>query len=278
MVVVERLRPDASWWLKFDRAQVHLENLQAAVAPYTAGRKHNVTRAVESSALPTLWTYRVWFSVEPDQRWGTLVGDYLFNMRSALDHIAVMLNPPRMKDKLIYFPMYRDDPWRFQEGTRRYVERDPVNRRNFSYSIKNMADEAQDIIHEVQPYTVAAAEGKPVDDYALVGLKRLNDTDKHRRMLVVNSGCDGARVTYLHPDGHVVEAAYAFPNEAAAANGAKLMDLPFEVEVEFMGSLSIGFGRRAQPVHKMDLLEAVSRLVQRILLTLEPHIPSRSDA
>jgi hypothetical protein len=275
---VNRLYPDASWWMKFDRATQHFIDLQSFTAVYCAGREHNVTKAVEGKRKPREWTYRAWFD-EPDPTWAVYVGDFLFDMRAALDHMAVALNPPQMKNKLIYFPIYREDPWRFQKGTRRYVERDAVNRRTFSHSVKRMTETARAYLHECQPYVRARAQGEAAEHHTLAILKGLNDADKHRRLLVTNAGCNGAKASYTHPvTGERIVAAYAFPEGVIVRSGALLATLPFEVEMEFMGSLLVGFGRKPQPVHGENTWVLIGAMVEDHLLALEPEVRTPPEA
>jgi|GEM_PF-5035955 len=165
-----RLHPDGSWWSKLDRAQHHLDDLYSAVAFYTAGRRHNVTK---EEAGDGTWLYRVWFTGEVDQDWALLAGDALFNMRAALDHMAVALNPPSKQDDRIYFPIYEKDPWR-KDATGEYIE-GPRNRRDFKGWTSHMADEAVAIIRNRQPYAEAFRTGDLVTDHLLFILKSFNN-------------------------------------------------------------------------------------------------------
>jgi len=274
LVAGKRLYPHESWWSKFDRAQHHLEDLQRLVAPYAAGRPHPVTVRLKPHSEPPTWEYRVWFDGKPDQRWSLYAGDYLFDVRGALDHMMIALNPPKMKDKILYFPIYGEHPWLRQPGTRCYAVRDPTNRRNFTAAIRRIHKDAATYIKLLQPYAMAGESGLDANDHALLILKRLNNVDKHRRLLVANAGCDGAHVRFTRPDGTLVDESYAFPHGVATADGAKLMELPFEVDVEFMGSLSVGFGRKPQPVHEFVALLAIRDVIERHLLALEPYVPA----
>jgi hypothetical protein len=98
--------------MKLDRAKKHLNEFKTAIAPFTAGRKHLVVGRVESKQKPVEWVYRVYITGSPDPDWAIPVGDFLFDLRSALDHMAVALNGPKMKNKLIYYPIFAEDPWR----------------------------------------------------------------------------------------------------------------------------------------------------------------------
>src|SRR5271155_2160247 len=91
---IVRTYPDASWWLKLDRAEKHLLELKGAIADYESQRLHDVSRRVESKRKPDEWVYRLVIRGNLDDRWAVIAGDYLFCVRAALDHIMVALQPP----------------------------------------------------------------------------------------------------------------------------------------------------------------------------------------
>jgi hypothetical protein len=84
----------------------------------------------------------------------------------------VALNGPRRKNKLVYYPIHHLDPWRREEGTRRYVERDPRARREFIAYTSHMPQEPAAFIRGKQPYAVALEEGGEAEDHVLITLKR----------------------------------------------------------------------------------------------------------
>jgi hypothetical protein len=276
----DRLYPDGSWWSKLDRAKRHLEDLQNLVAAYSVGRQHPVTSRLKSHSKPKTWEYRVFFDGEPSPEWSTTAGDFLFDARAALDHIIIALNPPEMKNRLILFPIYGDDPWRRTSGTRCYVERDPANRRNFSEAVKRLHPEARAYIKWLQPYAATAESGLDVTDHTLAILKKLNNIDKHRRLLVCVAGCNGARIRYPLPDGTTFEGVYEFPAGMAGGNGGLVAELPFQVDVEFMASLTVGFrwrgaarGEPSPPSRDIPTLCRIIETVECHLQALEPFIP-----
>lgn len=269
---MSRLHPDASWWLKLNRAQKHLDEYKGAIAQYTAGRKHPVIARVESKQQPR-WVYRVEPETEPDPAWAVPIGDFLFNCRAALDHMAVALNPPKMKNKLIYFPILIADPWRRVEGSRRYVEPDPANRRNFAHWTKRMPEEARAFIKRIQPYAMAKEQGGDPEDHVLVILKRLNDTDKHRHLLVSRAGVDGGRLLEPRPDGTVQEWIFVAPFGRAAEHGAVVLRLPYKVDVDFMGSITVGLGRTLDRIQESKTFDSIYGFVERTLMFLETCVP-----
>ena len=56
-----------------------------------------------------------------------MMGDYLFNVRSALDHLAVSLGERKHRRKLS-FPIYTSDPLARDEKSGAYVNADAARR------------------------------------------------------------------------------------------------------------------------------------------------------
>jgi len=209
-----------------------------------------------------------------------LVGDFLFNLSCALDHIAVALNPPKRKNDLIYFPIYFENPWR-RDSARRYIERDPTNRKRFTDSTRQMLPEARAYIKGSQPYEEARIYGESAEDHALVWLHRYHVTDKHRRLLAVRQGGTGGRLRWKDPaSGERITEFYDFPLGSSARDGAVIKRLRYEVDMEFMGSLAVAFARNQPrpikgivgPFFPLAHFPVVSRTVETRLRTLEPFI------
>lgn len=64
-----------SWWRKYDRAEQHLNEFKTAISEFTAGRKHAVTRCVETKKKPREWVYRVKINGAVEPGWCLPVGD-----------------------------------------------------------------------------------------------------------------------------------------------------------------------------------------------------------
>ena len=269
----ERRFPDAGWWVKFDRACKHLDEYQCAIAEYTAGRKHPVVGSVESKKQPVEWVYRVRPETEPDPLWAVPIGDFLFNTRASLDHMAVALNGPKMKNNLIYYPIFTEDPFRREQGTRCYVDRDPEKRRNYAHWLRRMPTDAQAFIKRTQPYAMAYGPAMNPADHVLAILKRLNDTDKHRRLLVARHGMDGGRLLEPIPGGLIQESFFIPPPGVAAINGAVIARRPDKVDMDFMGSLCVGLGRSLDTIHESKTFYSIKRFVQEALTFLETTMP-----
>jgi hypothetical protein len=235
-----------SFDLKLDRAERHLNELKQVMGPFTARRQHLVSKREESHGKASQWVHRVYVVGEPEQRWSILAGDFLFNVRSALDHIAVAINPPALRSE-VSFPILTNDPFRRDPNTRKYLQRDPSSRRNFKRVTDSVDPAARDVIKAAQPFVVTDR----VDNYVLTQLSRLNNADKHRRLVVVAHGFREGVIYSRWPDGIVTDTRLNITTGHAIAHGAAINDslgfvIPADMEMELIGTAVIAFGNGTQ--------------------------------
>jgi len=114
-------------------------------------------------------------------RFAIVLGDLLFNVRSALDHIAVACAPLARK-RQAGFPIYE--------------RLNDEEQRKFESMTRDMAPEAVAAIEYVQPYNVANRTSRinPESVEALFALNALQDADKHRSLAVLVGGISHPRV------------------------------------------------------------------------------------
>ncbi|MCA1701946.1 MAG: hypothetical protein LC808_01200 [Actinobacteria bacterium] len=108
-----------SYWLKVDRATQHFKEIKSLIAPYDVSRPYMVTHNVERKTKDQV--YRAYPVEEPDQWIAVVLGDFLFNLRSALDHLRVALVPPKRRWSGT-FPIYEDNIWE-RDAAGNYLER-----------------------------------------------------------------------------------------------------------------------------------------------------------
>jgi hypothetical protein len=262
--------PENSYWQKFDRAQKHLAELNAAIAPYIAVREHTVSERHEPKSDPANpWTYRVTVDGALDQRWAYIAGDVLFNLRCALDHMAVALNPRKMKSS-VYFPIFNENPWARQPGTRRYVQRDPTSRRNFTRWTSLMDSEAAAHIKSVQPYHDASR----LNEHVAYNLSRFHNADKHKQELVQVTGVAPDHLVFTFPGGKTVLPPSRLPNgPAGLKDGAVIARVPNQMKVQFFGSALIGIGNSRDALYAIPgLLNVMAGWVSDVLFALETRL------
>jgi len=167
-----------SWWLKLDRAEKHFQELKFEVERYKESHPYEAVRIVggpKCKEHPTgnCWRYRLKITRQLEPMGAVILGDVLYNARSALDHLAVSLVPSTRRSHAS-FPIRLEDP--FAKGS------DPEGRRSFGTAIEGMPTEAVAVIKAVQPYW-RSPEAAPWNVLAL--LSRFENADKHRQLILL---------------------------------------------------------------------------------------------
>lgn len=171
-----------SWWLKFDRAEQHLKEIQAEIATMMDVATYGAVRSPhQSQEHRHIWRYVLRFNEYPDPMFSTVLGDFIHNIRSGLDHLAVGLVPSARKTHT-FFPVQIRDIWK-RDAKRRYLVRDPESRRSFRAAIKGMRPEAVTVIKALQPCN----QGDRAHLHGLSLINRLENADKHRGLTTVYS-------------------------------------------------------------------------------------------
>jgi hypothetical protein len=171
---------------KWRRAQAHLETLRQEIPEWSGGweppNRYSVTPETHRDGLE----YR--FYVDPPELdtegWALLVGDCLFNLRSALDHIVYELhlrhykgNIPTDAREAPAFPILTVKP----DGKHGRAA-DPAKWNE----IKRLGFKQRRAIEVLQPYNRRHHKFRDVRS-RLARLQTLNNIDKHRRLHVLEA-------------------------------------------------------------------------------------------
>lgn len=165
-------------WAKIERSQVNYVDLNRDASRWAmaAGETPTVTTVKETDPETGAITFRV-VSVPdaPSVRWGTMLGDAIHNLRSALDHLAFALadldSPNRGEDRITQFPITR---------TLEQFEATP--------RLRFLSDHHRAMVKREQPWVVSPPPH--VADHPLSILEELDNADKHRVIHVVALGFD----------------------------------------------------------------------------------------
>jgi hypothetical protein len=165
----------AETWLKVERATRHIVELRHEIARIESGPYELVEIRDEASGDRT-WVLHAKDAAQHLlglSMYGVIIGDFVHNLRSALDHAVWKLAAPPIEG-LTGFPVCleeRDRPGSFfgGKGTR-------AKGRN---RLKNVPKPAFDFIERVQPYNRMQATAP------LWQLNEMWNEDKHRTLLVV---------------------------------------------------------------------------------------------
>jgi len=169
-----------SWDLKVERAEKHLEEVKDQITAYALKHPYRPVRARQPKGKRNIWLYRLEMTEEPDPMIPIIVGECLYGIRSALDHLAVAM-APRSRKGSAAFPVEATDPWkRNDKGAFVY---DEERRISFTSKIRGIPADAVAMIKEAQPYRRDRPE---VDALALIS--RLENADKHREPVGMSYG------------------------------------------------------------------------------------------
>jgi hypothetical protein len=281
-----------SWTLKVKRAEHHFQELRRELAAFSNDHRFEV---IPVDPLPRCrehggrcWDYQLHMTRQPGPQLAVIAGDVLFNLRSALDHIAVAMVPSKFRREAS-FPIEVMPIW--VRDNRRFVIRDPEGRRRFRSATKGMPTGAITIIERLQPYH---GRNEGPEQEALYQLSRLNNADKHRQLVTFAGGllnmiCDvnaaGAFTRKVHRNSK--------PGIPFARDGQHVLHFSSDagrvrksdVKVQVTGTPVVGikieapYGRDKRAGF-IGLEELLTLLIQHIgtgiLPTLEPYVRRRA--
>ena len=166
--------------LKFQHATQHLNALTNEIGPFIEGDLH--APGGGKFDIEDDWTVIKWGNVAPiPVRWPLLLGDFLHNARSCLDHLVYQIGGADQGEagKLSSFPIYDVK----SEWVRDIEQRDPGLKPGPLAGITDPV--VFKAIKDMQPFREGTAKARTND--ALMHLLRMSNADKHR------AGADVAR-------------------------------------------------------------------------------------
>ncbi len=191
--------------LKIARAAEHLEELSKEVKDYLDSQPYEVVAEARQEDNPLLVckVHR-----QPPLRLSLLLGDFLHNLRSSLDHLAwqLVLASDGTPETLTSFPIYA--------RRRKYKE---FKKKNDTASgvVGEISEKAARLVEKAQPYN--NEDGTPPEDLLWI-LNKLNNIDKHGQLNIsVLNATDVVQVDLLTADGTGIYATIQFP-EAVQEN------------------------------------------------------------
>uniref|UniRef100_UPI0028A247DB hypothetical protein n=1 Tax=Massilia sp. TaxID=1882437 RepID=UPI0028A247DB len=157
--ILDTMQPFAPSKLKLRRAMRHIEELDEIIKNYFSGAWYSYKNTVDSNG--SLTGLHVNFRAKPEE-FGTVVGDAIHNMRSALDLAAVELVRLNNGDtKGVMFPFARNEQEFLKALKNKNIDRASMH--------------AQELIKELRPY----GGGNEV----LRSLHELDIQDKHHTLI-----------------------------------------------------------------------------------------------
>lgn len=178
---------------KLRRAHEHLEALDRSVEGFLDPHEKPTRILADDDAETGERFYRFELLREPPvTEWAILTGEIIYQLRTALDHLAWQLciahapsdPPPRGTE----FPIFWD-PDRF----------DDLKPGGGLHKIRGMSGDMQDAIRALQPYN----RGNPAKSQSLWVLQDMNNEDKHRSLNLSVVGNPGIAF-FVQPDVEII--------------------------------------------------------------------------
>ncbi|NQU97390.1 MAG: hypothetical protein HQ548_07090 [Chloroflexi bacterium] len=203
----------------------------------------------------------VHFSTEVDENWSVLVGEYVYQLRSSLDHMIYQMACPPVKGS--EFPIF--------------VDRDDYCRRG-RYKIRGIPTAAVSIIEDAQPWNCREPTSHP-----LWLLQELSNIDKHRRLHLTSvlAGVTPSMVT-VKAAGFPGFSSFSARVSGPIESGAEV--LRFSTEGNYRGevkvdrdlTIQIAFDDPSSPFRGMPVIDGlgyeIGKAVTDILNNLRPFV------
>jgi hypothetical protein len=224
-----------SWDLKVKRAEKHLKELKTELRRYAAKKPYRAVRVRQPRGQRHIWRYVLEMTEQPDPMLAVITGDCLFNLRSALDHLAVGMAPNSRRNSAAW-PVEFTDPWEVRrDGSCVY---DEERRKSFASKVKGIDPKAVAMIKFAQPYE---REHPEVDTIALIS--RLENADKHRQLITLGSGIRKLHTLVRVGDEILEQGDLGFRGEGAEVAKFAFPSRPdlkeSEVHVEISGTATV---------------------------------------
>jgi hypothetical protein len=225
-----------TWLVKLRRAKKHLgEFRREVVRLQERERAYRVSTKIETHNDGDWLVVRGWLPVYNGDRLAAVMGDIIFNARSALDHVYVVLSgKPRAQ-----FPFFTADIRKpdFHPTTRQDLSPSRLN--GFLQDTSGMPPDAAAFLEKIHPY---ATHPQMRESDALAILNRLCNADKHRELVVVSQHICKAkcRVTV---NGIEMQSVFLPPQRAADGAIVGIFPVPpsdAETHVEVTGGIEVG--------------------------------------
>lgn len=262
--------PDSSWWLKVARAKEHLDHVKTLL---DGARDPNLTVVrVEKELRDAQWIYTAHHDWAVPEMLPLVIGDFLFNLRSALDHIAAANMTSSVNAQSHYRIFSKDVRLANSQESKAH----PKWHKGWNEFKAQFSPEVFAVIESLQPFQTAAKQATNPDDEALAILNDLQNADKHTRLNVVDTGV-GDLVGFVFDPGTPparIGGDVGFPDGIMVPNGAKFLALDREVHVELFGvvKVAVSGGRvstyREIPESLGDILDSVRYILRLIEIAM----------
>ncbi len=227
--------------LKLSRAQEHLDALDAEVRGYIESRPYREVREYDPETHSRAVGLRIVESPRPE--WSVRAGDCLYNLRSALDHIAwqLVLANNAQPTRKTEFPIF---------------EHSHVYKNRVAGKTAGIHPMAVAVIEALQPYH----RRKQALTHPLQVLHDLNRIDKHQTLLLVGAWLPDAAEFHVNLPGHTNAQVFFFelttrpPQDQVDMYAQSVLQVALEEPTHLRGRPIVGLLREAVEFIRHDLL------------------------
>jgi hypothetical protein len=209
-------------WLKIDRACEHLEAFEDALPDFRKRDPCHWADETDPNTGDKIWRVQG-RPLDPPVEWNVIIGDALYNFRSALDHLAwqLVLANGNTPTRHTAFPICTSASLYAQSSPRK---------------VKRMSKTAIALIEETQP----CFGRNPHRNKLLAWLDGLHNVDKHRHLNLTVAATIGG---LWFPGLPVVAHEEVFIYEGPVEDGTELARVPQKYAyVQFAPATDVAFG------------------------------------
>jgi hypothetical protein len=215
-----------SFLLKADRAEKHLHDLKLEIQKWADTHPYEVAPPAKGEDA-----HRVKFVSSPPPTVGIIAADFVYNLRSGLDHLMAAM-VPAAKRSSVMFPIYFQGVW--EDPTSGETEQQAKARQRWRSDTEKVRPEALKILQSLQP-PANMADNDP-EIHSLYLLNRLSNKDRHQRLPLMFSGLGGLRCLWRDGQGTQKIGGDTDHPEAVSEDGATLVLPPDAVDVQVTGA------------------------------------------
>jgi hypothetical protein len=183
--------------VKLVRANKHLDDLEDLIVEYRSTAGVKLRRVMHRRKIG--WELQI--EKPPPAQMALVLGDYLYNVRSALDYLAVALLPVKHK-RSAFYPILPERVWEIPEQADEPQHRSS-SRERWSLIERHVDPAAVEIIKAYHPPSGRPSKTEPMHD--LMVLNGLSNRDRHQNLNLVAAGVDAptSRFEVVYEDGRV---------------------------------------------------------------------------
>jgi hypothetical protein len=246
-----------------ERARFHFESLHPEIVSFFDREPKPYRLVTDVDVETSRYLGRMQISRQPPLDWSVVIGDYVQNLRSALDHLAwqlVIANNETPNGNA--FPLFDQCPPEDSSHPQRIT---------WERCIKGIHPDAIRFIEFCQPYKALDGPGR----HSLAGLRKLSNEDKHRTLIPVLAAVHGpsdlvSLDLFEVRDVRLTGQGVKFHAGRPLKDGDLVFQMPIEIigpnpEIQAKGNIpvDVGFGRT--PPVALKGIKQMSEAVEMVI-------------